>query len=203
MANLHHIEQQVKQIRQGNELAFETLFFTHYQPLCKYTWKYVRSMEEAKGIAQDVFADVWQNRASLDENKHIKGLLFTLAKNRALDTIKHQKMAEKYENETIAAQKGWLQASGELQFNRHTEGTFVDEDICRAIQELPPGARKIFKLNREGGLTYKEIAAFLEISVKTVESQMSRALQLLRKSLKHSSVSLVLFLSFIPFFLFY
>src|SRR5699024_11078023 len=130
MANSYHIEQQIKQIREGNELAFETLFFTYYEPLCKYTWKYVRSMDDAKGIVQDVFADVWQNREALDEDKHIKGLLFTLAKNRAMDILKHQKIAAKYENETIAAQKRWLQTSGK-QSDRHTEGTFIDEDICR------------------------------------------------------------------------
>lgn len=202
MANPYHIEQQIKQIRQGNELAFETLFFTHYEPLCKYTWKYVRSTEEAKGIVQDVFADVWQNREALDEDKHVKGLLFTLAKNRAMDILKHQKVSAKYEDETIAVQKGWSQTSGK-QLNRRTEGTFMDEGICEAIQELPAGARQIFKLNREDGLTYKEIAGFLDISVKTVESQMSRALKLLRKHLAHTSVSVILFISFASFFLFH
>lgn len=199
MGNSSHIKQQIEQIRRGNELAFEMLFFSYYEQLCKYTWKYVRSMEEAKGIVQDVFADVWQNRISLDETKNIKGLLFTLAKNRALDTLKHQKIVDKYEDETVVAQKMWLQSSRQ-QINRPTEKTLLDDDICKAVEDLSPGARKIFRLNRERGLTYKEIAGHLNISVKTVESQMRRALKRLKHDLSDVSVSLVLFISLMPLF---
>jgi RNA polymerase sigma-70 factor (ECF subfamily) len=186
MSELLHSEQIIKQIQEGNELAFETLFFTYYNRLCKYAWKYVRSKQGAKGIVQDVFADVWQNRSGLDETKNIEGFLFALIKNRALDVIKHQKIVEKYEREIFAVQEGWNHTAE--QHHRPTAETFINEDVRHAIEELPPRARQIFLLNREEGLTYKEIAAYLDISVKTVESQMSRVLKLLRKSLGNLSV---------------
>jgi RNA polymerase sigma-70 factor (ECF subfamily) len=187
MPELLHSERIIKQIQGGNELAFETLFFAYYDQLYKYAWKYVRSKQGAKGIVQDVFADVWQNRNNLDEAKNIKGFLFALVKNRALDIIKHQKIVEKHEGEVFAVQESWYRSTE--QHHRPTAETFINEDICRAIEDLPPRARQIFLLNREEGLTYKEIAAYLNISVKTVESQMSRVLKLLRKSLRNLSVS--------------
>lgn len=180
-------DQLIKQIQQGNELAFEALFLSYYNQLCKYIWKYVRSMDVAKETTQDVFADVWQNRKDLDTNKNLHGLLFTLAKNKSLDTIKHQKVVEKYRDEAFDIQRMWMETTE--RHPRPTEETFLNEDILQAIDELPPKARQIFLLNRKEGLTYKEIAAYLNISVKTVESQMSRALKLLRTRLSHFTVS--------------
>ncbi len=186
MPHFPHTDQMIKRIQQGSELAFEALFFTYYEQLCKYAWKYVRSMEVAKEIAQDVFADVWQNRKNLDKNKNIKGLLFTLAKNRALDIIKHEKIVERYQDEASSVQKMWMAS---LQPYQSGEEALINEVIGQAIEELPSRARQIFVLNREDGLTYKEIADYLNISVKTVESQMSRALKKLRASLSHLSTT--------------
>ncbi len=179
--------QLLKQIKQGNELAFETVFFKYYEELCKCAWKYVRSMDEAKGIAQDVFVEVWQNRKVLDASKNFRGYLFTLVKNKSLDYVKHQKVIDKYQKHVSSRQKMWKQTAS--RYGQATEDTLLNEHIYKAIEGLPPKVQRTFLLNREEGLTYQEVATYLNISIKTVESRMSKALKLLRARLSHLKVS--------------
>src|SRR5690554_6621762 len=86
----------IQQIREGEEYAFEIVFLKYREPLCRYIWKFVRSAALAEEIVQDVFADLWKDKDALNPSGHLRGLLFEIARNKALDHIKHQKIAEKY-----------------------------------------------------------------------------------------------------------
>lgn len=170
----------IKKIREGDEYAFEIAFLKYYTPMCKYIWKFVRSETLAEEIIQEVFATVWETRFNLDPGGHLRGLLYEMARNKALDYIKHQKIVNQYIAETKQERKETPHTT--IDFEEPDNNPFVD-DVREAINDLPPKARQVYKLNREEGLTYKEIAGYLDISIKTVESHMRRVLQILRERL--------------------
>src|SRR5690625_2458429 len=148
--------------------------------MCKYIWKYVRSEALAEEVIQEVFATVWEMRFNLDPGGHLRGLLYEMARNKALDYIKHQKIIDQYIAEAKQERKNPSRTT--IDFDEDNNKPLVD-DIREAINNLPPKARRVYQLNREEGLTYKEIAAYLDISNKTVESRMRRVLQILRSRL--------------------
>jgi len=170
----------IKKIREGDEYAFEIAFLKYYTPMCKYIWKYVRSEALAEEVIQEVFATVWEMRFNLDPGGHLRGLLYEMARNKALDYIKHQKIIDQYIAEAKQERKNPSRTT--IDFDEDNNKPLVD-DIREAINNLPPKARRVYQLNREEGLTYKEIAAYLDISNKTVESRMRRVLQILRNRL--------------------
>lgn len=178
----------LEKIKEGDEYAFEIAFLKYYTPMCRYIWKFVRSQAVAEEIAADVFGRIWESREQLDPSGHLRGLLYEVARNKALDYIKHQKIVDAY----IATAKKTKRGYATIKNNSKPSPELV-RDIEEAIEDLPPKARQVYILNREEGLTYKEIASYLEISIKTVESQMRRVLQILRKHLsKHLSIFILI-----------
>ncbi|WP_234572929.1 RNA polymerase sigma factor [Rhodohalobacter sp. 614A] len=171
----------IEKIQEGDEYAFEIVFLKYHEPLCRYIWKFVRSRVLAEGIVQEVFTDVWNDRENLNSSGHLRGLLYEMARNKALDHIKHQKIVDQYIIE--AKQK----IEEDLQLSIQEEGKYdsriFHQSLQKAVEELPPKGRQIFELNRNEGLTYLEISEYLDISVKTVETHMRRVFQKLREHL--------------------
>lgn len=172
------IEIWIRKIKKGDKKAFEKLFLRFYDPLCKFAWRYLKSSHISEEIVQDVFLSVWESRESLNSEKNIKSYLYQAVRNEALNHLKHQDVAKKY-NKQIE----WLNSASISQNHKFEEASEFILAARKAINELPDGAQKIYKLNRKDGLTYKEIAQVLDISPRTVESQMSRTLKKLRESL--------------------
>ena len=167
---------------------FEQLFRAFFTPLCHFSNTYVKDLEAAKGITQEVFAKVWEKRADIDPDKSLKSYLFSSVKNRSLNYIRdHKKFASQILDVEIA----------------HFETTFeqdaielaeLQEKIDRTIDELPVKLKKVFLLSRFEELKYREIAEKLGISQKTVEAQMSKALKILREKLKDYLIIIILML---------
>ena len=170
----------IGKIREGDEYAFEIAFLKYYTPLCRYIWKYLRSEDLAEEVVQEVFASIWESRESLDINGHLRGLLYEAGRNKALNYIKHEKIVSRYLSEARQQNDHHFYNPSE---NLDSENHAFFQAAKDAIDNLPPKASRIYKMNQNEGLTYKEIAAYLGISVKTVESQMRRALQILRECL--------------------
>lgn len=168
----------IVKIRKGDKRAFENLFLRFYENLCNFAWRFTSSMHVSEELVQDVFLNIWESRKNLDPKKNIKSYLFSSVRNRALNYINHEELVREY-NEQI----GWLNRSPSRQHHELDKESEFIKAARKAIEDLPEGARNIYKLSRKEGLTYREIAEVMEISEKTVESQMSRALKLLRKSL--------------------
>jgi RNA polymerase sigma-70 factor (ECF subfamily) len=180
----------LENIMAGDEHAFEIAFLKYYTPLCKYVWKYVRSEDTAQEIVQEVFAVVWETRAKLDPEGHLRGLLYQMARNKALNYLKHQKVVEGYK---VQVRNGNENPYYELAESGDSEQKLFHA-VQDAVEDLPPKARRIFRLNRQEGLTYREIAGYLDISIKTVESQMIRSLRLLRDALSEYAPLFILFI---------
>ena len=172
-----HDTEQIRRIRDGNERAFEQLFRHYGQALVHFAHTYVRDLSIAENLVQDVFVAVWENRATLNPNRSIKSYLYTATKNRALKHLRHEEVTHK-NRENIDLYS--VAPSTPDQLLSHDETAAA---IGRAIEALPEKCRIVFKMNRFDLLKYAEVAEVLEISVKTVETQMGRALHALRHAL--------------------
>jgi RNA polymerase sigma-70 factor (ECF subfamily) len=159
---------------------FETFFKENFLRLCLFCqYKFGFDTDQAKEVVHLGFIKLWETRHKIAGHLSLKSYLYTIISNNSLDLIKHEKIKLKYENSYLkdAAVSTSQNAFADLDLKQ------LETDINLAIAELPEQMRKVFKLSREEGLKYAEISRQLDISVKTVETQMSRALVKLRQKL--------------------
>jgi RNA polymerase sigma-70 factor (ECF subfamily) len=168
----------IERIRSGDEAAFETLFRALAPGLCALVTRYVKSRQVAEELVQDLFFDMWTRRAELVVEQSLTSYLFAAARNRALNSLKRDQRAARWAAAAAAAD--------DVDPAAPDESALLDAlELQDAIEHLPARCRLIFTLNRQQDMTYGEIAAALGLSVKTVETQMGRALRSLRERLKH------------------
>jgi len=161
-----------------NKREFEILFREHFKELAGFANKYVGNVDVAKGIVHEVFMRLWEKREKIDTNQSVKSYLYTGVYNRSLNYIRDNKKFDKSaEQGQIPEQKDNWDISNEM------EAAEIQAKIDRTLSDLPEKCRRIFEMSRYEELKYKEIAEKLNISVKTVETQMSKALKALRKNL--------------------
>jgi RNA polymerase sigma-70 factor, ECF subfamily len=168
----------VEAIQRDDEDAFKKLFLAYYDPLCNFSWRFTRSKAISEDLVQDVFTDLWNLRKTLDPRKSISVYLYQSVKNKAIDYLDHQKVVRRYQLNVEHSDRNIVQIRRPIQ----EEVEFI-RAARKAIDELPFRAQQVYVLHREDGLTYQEIAEVMGISIKTVESQMSRALEILRTCL--------------------
>lgn len=174
-------KQWVRRVREkGDRVAFEKIFRTYYKRLHGFARSYVDSWEEAEDIVQSVFLKIWVQRSSWDPPGTVKHYLFAAVKHKALNIIRHQKVVEDKEDEVNGI---FTELKSSVRDHEESEIKELRKDIEHGIDQLPPRCQQIFMLNRRSGLTYQEIAEFLDISINTVNTQMGRALQSLRNHL--------------------
>lgn len=135
--------------------------------------------EEAEEITQEVFVKFWEKCETLSPDSSIKSYLYRSVHNSCLNAIKHEKVKDGYKQHVINYLESTYQDTIE-----ESDPDAIRTRIHDEIDKLPPRCSEIFKLSRFEGLKYQEIADHLEISVKTVEVQMGKALKVLRESLK-------------------
>lgn len=170
----------IENIRKGDERAFEILFKKYYLPLTRFAWRYVQSKAIAEELIQELFTILWEKRFELDMDteKSIRSYLYKSARNLALNQIKHQEVKNKYDNEWMDQKE-----NPEIEYRDRLREQQIRNAIAQAVEELPPRSKMTYKLHRYDGLTYTEIAEVMDVSVKTVESQMTRTLKMLREKL--------------------
>jgi len=158
-----------------DEQTLEALFRSHYQGLCRFAAGYVKQEDVAREIVQDAFVSLWEKRDTIDPGKSIKSYLSTTVRNKCLNHLRNHK---KFSNDLLAIEN-LADEAGYDQPDRLVEQEIRDV-ISAGIAGLPEKCREIFMLNRHENLKYQQIADKLGISVKTVETQMSKALQHMR-----------------------
>ncbi|MCX6277256.1 MAG: RNA polymerase sigma-70 factor [Bacteroidetes bacterium] len=158
-----------------DEQAFEFLFRSHFKGLCQFAYGYVKDYEGAREIVQDSFVSLWMKRDSIDLSKPVKTYLSTTVRNKCLNYLRDNR---KFSGELLALEN--LSESATYEQPDKLIERDIREQIDAAINELPEKCREVFILNRFKNLKYQQIAEKLGISVKTVESQMSKALRHLR-----------------------
>lgn len=169
----------VARLRNKDKRAFELVFNEYFALLKSYALRFMEDMEEAEEVIQEVFVKFWEKCDSLAPDSSIKSYLYRSVHNTCLNFIKHQKVKDGYRQYVMHYMEEAQNAP-----DPETDTSNVQDRILKEINELPPRCSEIFKLSRFEGLKYKEIADHLNISIKTVEVQMGKALKTLRENLK-------------------
>ena len=157
--------------------AFDALVRAHYARLCTFAYRMVRSPAAAEDIVQDVFARIWERDLRLDYSDPLP-YLYRAARNGALMYLRHERVTQRWQQTA--------RAEAHRDVGGADERAHADEltrAIRTSIETLPERCELIFRMHREQDLSYAEIARVLGLSIKTVETQMGRALKSLRKSL--------------------
>jgi len=158
---------------------FEVLFREYFAGLCYFARKYVNDIDSSKEIVHNVFIKIWENRLDFDWEKPAKSYLFTSVYNRSMNYIRDNK---KFINDIEADLQNTVVHEGT--FSENMEAAELESRINQALLNLPEKCRQVFELSRYEGKKYSEIAERLNISVKTVETQISKALKILKEQLK-------------------
>jgi RNA polymerase sigma-70 factor, ECF subfamily len=179
MAGSNKYEQElILKIRNDDRDAFETLFRRYYIELCHFVQRYVNEPAICEDLIQELFLRLWLHRNKWELKGSVKAYLYKSAQNKAFDYFRHKKIESEIEWESYKLE--YLQQESQQE-------QVIDEELLaavhKAVNKLPERMKQIFTLSRDDGLSYPEIADVLELSVKTVETQMGRALKSLRQQL--------------------
>lgn len=171
-------EQMALLLGKRDEAAFEQVFKTHYKNLHAYAFTILKDEDEAEEMVQQVFFKLWERSEHLSFSGSIAAYLYRAVHNESLNFIKHQKVKAGHQMHVAYSMKNKSEQAQPKMIRKELENKFRE-----ALNELPEQCRTVFQLSRFEDMKYKEIADKLDISVKTVENHMGKALKLLRTKL--------------------
>lgn len=164
-----------------NRDAYRELFLLLHRPLCQFAAGILKSNYDAEEVVSDVFMHIWEKRHTLTSIESPRMYFYVAVKNRALNLLASQKRQQ-------ALDARYWSVNISQVFARNPEELMMSEEILqklrKAVQDLPSRCQLIFKLVKEDGLRYREVAELLQISVKTVEAQMAIALRRLSQCMQ-------------------
>ncbi|WDF57356.1 RNA polymerase sigma-70 factor [Mucilaginibacter sp. KACC 22063] len=177
----------VNKLTAYDKAAFESLFKIYYRKLILFANRFVNDLDVSEEIVCDVFAVLWEKGHEINFTGTLSSYLFKAVQNRCLNHLKHKKIENLYVS--------YLERNHLLnEIIETTESRYFEKEMSRqittALDALPEKCREIFVMSRFGNKKYKEIAEELNLSPKTVERQISIALDKMRKLLKHLSIIL-------------
>ena len=181
--NLNIEKELVKQFKAGNEMAFELIFHRTKGKLKGFLKKVLPVGEDEESIMQEIYLKLWSKRTIVETDKNFETFLFTLARNMVIDVMRKRLNKQKYLEDLYTQLKEEQRNS--LDTLAAVEYSELEQKIFELINKLPEKRQEIFKLNRIEGFTYKEIAAKLDISENTVDTQIRKALTFLRSEMKN------------------
>ena len=165
-------------IRKGDETAFRMLFENYYQRLVVFANKYLDDLEGSRDLVQEFFMNLYEAADSFSIHTSLKSYLYGSVRNRCLNFIKYVEVRQKHRESILRT---------EIENISSTEDSIdameLEERIFNIVSNLPEQCRKIYLMSRGEGKSNKEIAADLELSIRTVETQISKALKVLREKL--------------------
>lgn len=188
---LNKDEELLLRIKNGDEVAFELVFYRYKGKLYDFIRKSLPVGEDTESLVQEIFTKLWISREQLDPSKSLNAFLYTIARNELFGHLRKLLVRRKYLEELNYS----LIESGETT-RQHIEFEELRIIVDRIIQQIPEKRREIYNLSRNEGLSYKEIASQLGISENTVDSQLRKALAFLKENLKKKMALILLFLPF-------
>jgi len=163
-------------LKSGDVDAYESIFKEYYRPLVVFAMKYINNAETAKEIVQDFFVKLFEKRFTINIDTSLKSYLYKSVYNACLNYISQNETRNRHFKNMAA------QAEDSI-IDDHIAAVELQERIYKCIENMPEQCRKIFKMNRFDGLRNEQIAQKLNLSKRTVETQISKALKILRKKL--------------------
>ncbi|QTE22825.1 RNA polymerase sigma factor [Polaribacter cellanae] len=177
----------VRQLKEGNEKAYNFLMESYYPNLCAYAETLIRNRSGAEDIVQNVFVTVWIKREQLNAKFSIKSYLYKSVYNEFIDYYRKNKPI-------VYLEKKYLEALDLVIEKDYEDLEALIKIVDLEINNLPTKCKKIFLLNKKEGLTHIEISEYLKISTKTVEGHMTRAFKILSKKIKKQSKAFFYFI---------
>lgn len=171
------------ELKRGNERAFDLIFQQYYKPLCQFAFSFIKDQNTAESLVQEIFIKLWEKRENITNVDNILSYLVGMVRNQSIDFIRKEKSKSK-----IYASLQ-LEKSGNTTEEQISRNEF-EESLLKSIANLPERCRTAFEMSRFEGLSNKEIAQKMEISVKGVEALIGRSLKLLRAELQEFLPSL-------------
>ncbi|MCK0131671.1 RNA polymerase sigma-70 factor [Flavobacteriaceae bacterium F08102] len=178
----------IARLKEGDKQAYNYLIDCYYAKLCVYANSLINNHIQAEDVVQNVFLRLWEKRDKLSSNFLIKSFLYRAVYNEFIDqyrktqaVLRIEKVYIDYLNTTI------LNEDDQEELNE------TIKKVKEIIKELPPACREIFELSKQQGLTNIEISEYLNISVKSVEAQITRGFSTIRKKLKNRITNFMLF----------
>jgi RNA polymerase sigma-70 factor (family 1) len=169
-------------LKEGNESAYRIIFNEYNALLVSFAYKYLKDLDNAREISQKVFVKFFEKRNSIEISSNLKAYLYKMAFNECLNYIKSKKISsDHYSNYA-------KEFENSADYQHFIEQTEEEYKIYKAIEQLPPRCRQIFKLSRFEEKKNTIIAQELNISIRTVETQISKALRLLKAELCYALV---------------
>jgi RNA polymerase sigma-70 factor (ECF subfamily) len=162
-----------------NERVIETLFREHYQGLSRYAYSILKNQVEAEEVVQQLFVKLWEKRLDLEIWKDVRSYLYRSTYNASLNEVKRKKRHTMYVS--TDPENGFQSDSDSSSKIMSSE---LELQIENAIQTLPTKCAEVFRMSRYKEYSYKEIAEKLDISIKTVENHIGKALKLMREELE-------------------
>ncbi|MDR0429279.1 MAG: RNA polymerase sigma-70 factor [Tannerellaceae bacterium] len=171
----------LKKIKEGDIKTFEKIFRLYYSPLCLYAASITGKMYIAEEIVQELFYVFWKERENIQILHSLKNYLYGAIRNRSLQYCEHQEVENRHRDAILTSsnKENSSDPQDTLEYNE------LKDLIDRTLDKLPERRLRIFRMHRFEGKKYAEIASELSLSVKTVEAEMTKALQLLRKEIEN------------------
>ncbi len=173
-------------LKLGDEQVFRLIMEQWYTRLFNFARGYLNNDENAREVLQDVFLQLWEHRRKLADNTSLNAYLFTLTRNHCIDLIRRERLLLQYrtdkKEEYIQLSESFLALSAPI-----LDDIFMKEfqsEIDNTVGSLPEQCRKIFLMSRKEGLKNREICEILQLSPKTVESHITKALKSIRDTLQ-------------------
>lgn len=186
--NSTEIKDILQKLRTNDKEAIDILYNTYSNKLYNFAFSYLKTKDDALDVVQIVFVSLWQKRKELKKDSNLEAFLFTVTKNTIISLfrkkIQEKKYLEHLRHTTIIEKNNTEEA-----YNYQV----LSDKISELIQQLPQQRQRIFKLDKEEGLSNKQIAEKLNISVKTVEDHKAKAKHFIKKRLAESGFVALLF----------
>ncbi len=157
-------------IKNSDQYALKIFYERHYLQLTRFLFSRTHSREQAEDLAQDAFFRLWENRSGINPDRSLKSYLFQIANNLFIDKVRRLRVERKY------ADSGSVPQS-------HEPSPETGISVRDAVERLPESLRAVFLLSRLEGFSYREIGQALDLSARTVEHRIYKALDILRKRL--------------------
>lgn len=182
----------LEKLSESDNSSFSIIFRAYYSDLVQFAGTFIQDMDTCEEIVQDTFVCFWESRLSLNIHTSLKSYLLKMVQNRCIDWLRHLKIRDQY-NTYVDLHMCLIENDAE----NYILCSELEADLEKALNQLSPEVSLAFRLNRYEGLTYHEIADRQNVSVRTIEVRISKALNMLRENLKDYLITILSFCIFL------